>query len=151
MGLNPQPWNQESHAPLTARHPLRSFLRHFWSLRFYLFIQQSISTSKGRGRGRSRLSGSPTRGSIPGPLDHDLTWRQMLNRLSLTRRPETFFVFKSNFYTQHGVRNHNPKIKRCSTDQSQPGISVWKNFLLPPCKEQGCLLCSNGLCLKKDM
>ena len=33
-----------------------------------------------RGRGRSRLpAGSPMRHSIPGPRDHDLSQRQMLN------------------------------------------------------------------------
>ena len=49
--------------------------------RFYLFIHERHG-ERGRdtGRGRSRLSvGSPIQDSIPGPRDHDLSPRQMLN------------------------------------------------------------------------
>ena len=49
--------------------------------RFYLFIHER-HTERGRdtGRGRSRLPvGSPMWDSIPGPQDHDLSQRQMLN------------------------------------------------------------------------
>ena len=45
-------------------------------LRFYLFIHEGRDI----GRGRSRLPvGSPRRDSIPGPRDHYLSQRQMLN------------------------------------------------------------------------
>ena len=46
---------------------------------FYLFMRD---TERGRdiGRGRSRLPvGSPMQDSIPGPWDHDLSQRQILN------------------------------------------------------------------------
>ena len=59
-------------------------------LRFYLFDGEE-STGRGtvgrghsgRGRGRSGLPAAQSRmwGSNPGPWDHDLSWRQMLNRL----------------------------------------------------------------------
>ena len=50
-------------------------------LRFYLFIhERPREKSRDTGRGRSRLhAGSPMWDSIPGPHDHDLSHRQMLN------------------------------------------------------------------------
>ena len=53
----------------------------FFFLRFYLFIHERYRES-GRdiGRGRIRLAaGNPMWDSIPGPWDHDLGQRQMLN------------------------------------------------------------------------
>ena len=55
------------------------------------------------GRGRSRLPvGSPTRDLIPGPQDHDLSPRQMLNHQATTeppRRPLSF-LFMTLKYTK---------------------------------------------------
>ena len=63
----------------------------FFFLRFYLFIHER-HPERGRdiGRGRSRLpTGSPMRDSIPGPQDHDLSQRQMLNHWA-TQVPQSF-------------------------------------------------------------
>ena len=61
----------------------------FIFLRFSLFIwernRESTSRGKGRGEGRSRLptkQGAQQWGSIPGPRDHHLNQRQLLNWLS---------------------------------------------------------------------
>ena len=49
--------------------------------RFYLFIMRDKERGRDTGRGRSRLhAGSPMWNSIPGPQDHVLGPRQMLNR-----------------------------------------------------------------------
>ena len=54
--------------------------------RFHLFIHERHSErgrdiGRGRSRGRNRLPwGSPMQNSIPGPRDHTLSHRQMLNR-----------------------------------------------------------------------
>ena len=49
--------------------------------RFYLFIhERHRERSRDLGRGRRRFpTGSPMWDSIPGPLDHSMTQRQMLN------------------------------------------------------------------------
>ena len=54
--------------------------RGFFFLRFYLLIYER---HRDRGSGRSRLPlGSPMWDLIPGPGDHDLSWRQTLNHLA---------------------------------------------------------------------
>ena len=65
---------------------------------FFIYLAHRVKEHKqwgGRGRGRSRL---PTEhearhgGSIPGPWDHDLSWRQTLNPLSHPGAPCSFFL-----------------------------------------------------------
>ena len=57
-----------------------SWVRFFF-LRFYIFIhERHRERSRYIGRGRNRLRiGSPMQNSIPGPRDHNLSQRQMLN------------------------------------------------------------------------
>ena len=51
--------------------------------------------SRDKGRGRSRLPvGSPIQDSIPGPWDHDLSRRQMLNRWATQVSPRMRFVIR---------------------------------------------------------
>ena len=40
----------------------------------------------------SHWAGSPTQGSIPGPSDHDLSWRQTLNWMSHLGAPKVMFL-----------------------------------------------------------
>lgn len=77
-----------------AWHGLRLFLR------FYLFIYLRESTSRGRvaeGETESSLSREPhtTLGSIPGPQNHDLSQRQMLNQLSHPCTPVSVLILHS--------------------------------------------------------
>ena len=56
-------------------------------LRFYLFTRERDKVKYKQGKGQREKqtpcqAGSPTRGSVPGPSDHDLNQRQMLNCLS---------------------------------------------------------------------
>ena len=79
-----------------------------------LFIYSwEIETGRDIGRGRSRLpSGSPMWDSIPGPRDHGLSQRQMLNHWA-TQVPKWEIIF-SRLHTQHGAQNraqfHDPEI-----------------------------------------
>ena len=61
--------------------PVFPFFFFFLFLRFYLFINEiHIERCRDKGRGRSRLpTGNPMQDSIPGPWDHALGQRQMLN------------------------------------------------------------------------
>ena len=60
----------------------------------YLFIhERCIERGRDIGRGRSRLpAGSPVQNSIPGPRDHDLSHRQMLNDLA-TQGSHVLWIF----------------------------------------------------------
>ena len=57
----------------------------FWNILF-IYLKERVSMSIGEGqRQREKIphwAGSPMWDLIPGPQDHDLTWRQMLNQLS---------------------------------------------------------------------
>ena len=63
---------------------------YFFKRIFNLFIwdrERENAQAGERGRGKKEKqtpswAGSQTQGSIPGPLDHDLSWRQMCNYLS---------------------------------------------------------------------
>ena len=82
-GLDPwdsriRPWAKGRHQ--TAKPP-RDPPVNFFKKRLYLFIHER-RTERGRDivRGRTRLAlGSLTQDSVPGPQDHDLSQRQMLN------------------------------------------------------------------------
>ena len=76
---------------------------------YYLFDRErereQASTSKRGGRWREREKdtpcwpGSPTQGLIPGPWDHDLSQRQMLNGLSHPGTPKRWqFVWLTLYY-----------------------------------------------------
>ena len=70
---------------LTDSWFLPSVFLFFFFFRFYLFIHER-DTERGRdtGRGKSRLCArSPMRDLIPGPQDHALSWKQMLNHWAI--------------------------------------------------------------------
>ena len=74
---------------------LPPFLKIVFLLRFYLFVRD-----RERRRGRSRLpTWSPMWDSIPGPWDHNLSQRQMLNHCA-TQVPPTpcCSFFNSTFW-----------------------------------------------------
>ena len=71
------------HSVFALVHNVRSF---FFFLRFCLFIYlrereraQAGGAAEGEGEVDPPQAGNPTWGSIPGPQDHDLSQRQMLN------------------------------------------------------------------------
>ena len=68
----------------------------FFFLRFYLFIHERHRERKrGRdtGKGKSRLpAGSLMWDPIPGPRDHNLSWRQMLNHWATQGSPLCVFL-----------------------------------------------------------
>ena len=73
-------------------------------LRFYLFERkQEARENKRRGVQRKkqtpRWAGSQMWGSIPGPWDYDLSWRQLLNWLSHPGIPIPVFLILFSVYT----------------------------------------------------
>ena len=85
---------------LKSKEGIPSFEVTFFKKEFiYLFDTERPreSTSRQRGGQREkkkwapRWAGSPTWGLIPGPRDHDLSWRQKLNRLSHPGPLESYF------------------------------------------------------------
>ena len=71
---------------------LISFYKHFFFLRFYLFIHERHRERQGhRQREKQAPRRDPTRDSIPGPQGHALGRRQMLNR-GATRASVSFFI-----------------------------------------------------------
>ena len=76
-------------------------------------------TAEGEGEVGSCWAGSPTPGSIPGPQDHDLSWRQTLNQLSHPGAP--VWKFLSEFWNDSWNKFWNDswnkdKIKRKMLD-----------------------------------
>ena len=89
---SPRPEKDENLWP--PEHFFRSDTFPFFPPRFYLFIWENERAwtwvgrvAEGEGEADSLLSKEPMWGSIPGPWDHDLSQRQMLNLLELPRRP----------------------------------------------------------------
>ena len=82
--------------PLQYRAPyLLMFIEHFF--KDFIFIdlketewERQHKQEVGKGRGRSRFP--VKQDSIPGPWDHDLSWRQMLNQLSHPGPPLEHFL-----------------------------------------------------------
>ena len=68
------------------------FLR--FSFNVFIWERKNKRTSgkgqKEREKQTSPWAGTPTWGSIPGPQDHDLSWRQMFNQLSHPGTPRDF-------------------------------------------------------------
>ena len=69
----------------------------FFKTIYFIFLKSLFdreSTSRGSGRQREKeeqvphWTGSPMQGSVPGPWDHDLSWRQTLNQLSHPGAPK---------------------------------------------------------------
>ena len=74
----------------------------FFFLRFYLFEkeQETVSThesgeQEGEGKQTPYWAGSLIWGLIPGPGDHDLSWRKTLKWLE-TQVPQRGFICKQN-------------------------------------------------------
>ena len=84
-------------AEQTRRHKI-SFSKHaVWvkSLHSFLFLfvylftnEQGREGQREREKQTPRWAGSLTQGWIPGPWDHDLSWKQILNRLNHLGTPE---------------------------------------------------------------
>lgn len=80
----------------------------FKDLICYLFEKESTPMRgegwRGNGRGRTGfpLSRDSKWGSIPGPLDHDLSQRQMPNRLSHPGAPPPYFFNHPCYRNNHG-------------------------------------------------
>ena len=81
--------------------PCFLFVFIFFFLRLYLFIWQRehANTSRGSHRQREREKQAPhwagnlMQGLIPGPWDHNLSWRQMPNQLSHPGAPNCVYLF----------------------------------------------------------
>ena len=101
----------DSCISLTYPYNIVCLLVYFYLfLRFYLFIcvcvcvcvctrererERERETWAGEGQRKKqtlRWAGSLMWDSIPGPWDHDLNWRQMLNRLSYPDTPACLFL-----------------------------------------------------------
>ena len=85
-----------SHLVTTLPQMPSSFFFFFFKI-FYLSERERESTNMGKGQ-REREKQTPPRsrkpmyGSIPGPWDHDLSWRQTLNQLSHPGTPPNAFL-----------------------------------------------------------
>ena len=81
----------------------------FFFLRFYLFIRAHAQGGGTEREADSTEQGSLMRGSIPGPWDHVLSWRQKLNWLSHPGTP-SMNIFKEKlsrwFWYIAETKNH---------------------------------------------
>ena len=69
----------------------------FFFFKILLIHERHKERRRDKGRGRSRLpAGSPMWNLIPGPQDHDLSWRQLLNHWA-TQAPCPRVNIKSNY------------------------------------------------------
>ena len=94
----------------TLKKPcFNSFLTFFFFLRFYLvFYERHRERGRDIGRGRSRLlAGSLMGDSIPGPQNHTLRQRQMLN--CWVTQGSHFFTFMSFLSQTFHMIWHNIK------------------------------------------
>lgn len=75
-----------------------SILKQIFTLDFFFkifFERQTDRQHEQRGEGEAGLAGSPMQDSTPGPRDHDLSRRQMLNQVSHAGTPDAGFLKKS--------------------------------------------------------
>ena len=97
---------------------------HFF-LRFYLFIHER---HRDRGRGRSRLPpGSLIQDLIPGPRDHTMSPRQMLNPELPSHPPTLHFPFVTSHLPDSLLQGDRwPDHDRCNQISLKSGIAKKK-------------------------
>ena len=109
-------------ACLPPHHGCQQWISYNYSLKkkkdfIYLWKRMSTWTeggTEGEGEAGSQLSREPDMGwgSIPGPWDHDLSWRQMLNGLSRPSAPVTVILNQVLDQQLWNRRSHHYKTKR---------------------------------------
>ena len=103
-------------------------------LRFYLFIHERHTERDrdiGRGREWSRHPvGSPIRDSIPGPQDHTLSWRQMLNHWATQGSQDRLALswISCCSITEHKGKHENHTLLTGHTRGCKMQLKIWGFF-----------------------